>query len=143
MANGALQVALDLDVLVFSEDADNDLLAVRLVTGVSHGTLNLKADGTFEYTSVPGFVGEDLFRYEVTDGVHIEERTALISVRAPDGELLANRLQDIGLALYNHHDVYQRFPKDPADTSKRDQYDANGAPMIMRQRVLKRLCWSR
>jgi Bacterial Ig domain len=34
-----------------------------LVSGVSHGTLNLQSNGAFTYTPAPGYLGADSFRY--------------------------------------------------------------------------------
>jgi len=34
-----------------------------LVSGVSHGTLNLRGDGGYTYTPAPGYLGADSFRY--------------------------------------------------------------------------------
>jgi hypothetical protein len=43
-------------------------LVARKVSGPSHGTLFLNADGYFTYTPAPGFAGVDTFRYRVFDG---------------------------------------------------------------------------
>ena len=49
-------------------EVDGDPLTAALVTGPSNGTLTLKADGSFTYTSVAGFNGVDTFTYKVNDG---------------------------------------------------------------------------
>lgn len=49
-------------------NADELKVATTPVSTVSHGSLTLYADGTFEYTSDQGFDGRDAFTYEVTDG---------------------------------------------------------------------------
>jgi len=54
-------------VLANDEDTPDDALTATLVDGVSHGTLELAADGAFAYTPAPGFVGSDGFSYRVTD----------------------------------------------------------------------------
>jgi len=41
---------------------------VTLVTDVSHGTLDLNADGSFTYTPDPEFSGTDMFTYVANDG---------------------------------------------------------------------------
>lgn len=56
-------------VLGNDTDADgNDLeVVVSSVTGPSHGTLTILADGSFEYTPETNYVGTDTFTYTVTD----------------------------------------------------------------------------
>ncbi len=39
-----------------------------LVTGPSHGTLTLNADGSFSYTPAANFNGSDSFTYRASDG---------------------------------------------------------------------------
>ena len=43
-------------------------LTAILVTGPSHGTLGLNADGSFLYTPAPNFFGNDVFVYKANDG---------------------------------------------------------------------------
>ncbi len=50
-------------------DVDGDPIAVTLDTNVAHGTLVLNSDGSFTYDPNPGFVGQDTFKYTVTDGI--------------------------------------------------------------------------
>jgi CshA-type fibril repeat protein len=48
----------------------NDLgdgLTATLVTGTTHGTLALAADGSYSYTPAPGYLGTDTFTYTATD----------------------------------------------------------------------------
>ena len=49
-------------------DADGDPLTAVLVTGPSHGSLVLNADGSFAYTPAVGYVGPDAFSYRLNDG---------------------------------------------------------------------------
>jgi VCBS repeat-containing protein len=56
---------------VLANDADvdvGDLLNAVLVAGPAHGTLILNGDGTFTYTPLPDFCGDDGFTYAATDG---------------------------------------------------------------------------
>ena len=39
-----------------------------VATGVAHGSLSLRADGSFSYTPEPGYVGDDGFTYVFSDG---------------------------------------------------------------------------
>ena len=51
-------------VLANDNDEDiTDIIYADLITGPSHGTLTLNADGSFEYIPDPGFFGEDSFVY--------------------------------------------------------------------------------
>jgi hypothetical protein len=55
-------------VLANDADADGDALTAVLVTGPSHGTLVLNANGSFTYTPNSGFNGADGFTYRANDG---------------------------------------------------------------------------
>jgi CSLREA domain-containing protein len=55
-------------VLSNDADADNDPLAVSLVTGPAHGTLTLNPDGSFTYTPQAGYARQDSFTYSISDG---------------------------------------------------------------------------
>jgi len=55
-------------VLDNDTDDDGDTLTATLVDTPSDGTVSLSADGSFEYTPDAGFVGEDSFTYEASDG---------------------------------------------------------------------------
>jgi VCBS repeat-containing protein len=49
-------------------DADGDPISAAVRTGPQHGSLTLRADGSFDYIPVAGFVGDDSFSYQVGDG---------------------------------------------------------------------------
>jgi uncharacterized repeat protein (TIGR02543 family) len=55
-------------------------LTASLVANVSHGTLNLNANGSFGYTPANGFTGADSFTYQATDGNTAAPATVAISV---------------------------------------------------------------
>lgn len=60
-----------LGLLANDVDVDGDVLSAILVTATEYGEIQMfHADGTFEYTPDPGFVGEDHFTYRVDDGVN-------------------------------------------------------------------------
>ncbi|MEX1310261.1 MAG: Ig-like domain-containing protein, partial [Candidatus Sulfomarinibacteraceae bacterium] len=50
-----------------------------LDTDVSHGVLVLNGDGSFDYTSDPGFIGVDTFTYHFVDGAAVSN-TATVSL---------------------------------------------------------------
>src|SRR5439155_1204227 len=49
-------------------DSDGDLLSAVLVSGLSHGTLLLNADGSFRYSPAANYNGPDSFTYQASDG---------------------------------------------------------------------------
>jgi VCBS repeat-containing protein len=55
-------------VLSNDTDAEGTLLSAILVSGVSHGTLNLNGNGSFTYTPSANYNGSDAFTYRSTDG---------------------------------------------------------------------------
>ena len=55
-------------VLGNDADPDGDPLTAVLVTGPSHGTLTLNANGSFTYTPAADFTGSDSFSYRASDG---------------------------------------------------------------------------
>ena len=55
-------------VLANDTDVDGDPLTAVLVTGPSHGTLTLNANGSFTYTPDANFNGTDSFTYRANDG---------------------------------------------------------------------------
>jgi VCBS repeat-containing protein len=57
-------------VLSNDTDLDNDPLTAVLISDVSHGTLNLNSDGSFNYIPDPDYFGIDSFTYTAYDGLH-------------------------------------------------------------------------
>jgi large repetitive protein len=55
-------------VLGDDSDPDDDSLNAVLVSGPSHGTLTLNADGSFTYRPEDDFNGSDSFTYRASDG---------------------------------------------------------------------------
>src|SRR5216117_1951587 len=55
-------------VLANDTDADGDTLTAVLVSGPSHGTLTLNADGSLVYMPALNFNGTDSFTYKANDG---------------------------------------------------------------------------
>lgn len=49
-------------------DADGDLLSASMISGASHGSVALQADGSLTYTPNPDYNGPDSFSYQVSDG---------------------------------------------------------------------------
>jgi cold shock CspA family protein len=56
-------------VLGSDDDADGDPLTAVLVRSTRHGSVDLRADGSFVYRARPDFTGTDEFEYRASDGV--------------------------------------------------------------------------
>ncbi|WP_157359932.1 tandem-95 repeat protein [Caldimonas brevitalea] len=56
------------DPLAKASDAEGNALTAHLVTPPAHGSLTLRADGSFDYQPQADFHGEDSFSYRVSDG---------------------------------------------------------------------------
>ncbi len=71
---------------VLDGDADPDstsTFTADLVTGPSHGTLRLNADGSFVYTPAANYYGADSFTYRASDGtVYTNTATVTLTVNA-------------------------------------------------------------
>jgi len=66
-------------VLGNDTDADGNPLTASVVSGPTHGTLTLNADGSFTYTPSANFNGVDSFSYRVSDGV-ANSNAAVVSI---------------------------------------------------------------
>jgi VCBS repeat-containing protein len=73
---------------VLANDTDDgNSLSAALVTGPSHGTLDLEDDGSFTYTPAANYDGPDSFTYRASDGtVESSPATVTITVTAPPNE---------------------------------------------------------
>ena len=60
-------------------DPDSDTLKAVRVSGPSHGTLVLKADGSFSYTPNANYNGSDCFTYKASDGT-LDSNVATVSI---------------------------------------------------------------
>ncbi len=56
------------NVLSNDTDADGNTLTATLISGPTHGSLELNSDGTFTYTPVLNYNGADSFTYTASDG---------------------------------------------------------------------------
>lgn len=107
------------NVLANDKDPDGDALSARVVSGPKHGSVTLKADGSFTFTADKGWSGADSFSYAASDGEASATATVKVAVAAPPnaapvavadvfaavgtnqvtGNLLANDLDPDGDAL--------------------------------------------
>ena len=66
-------------VLANDSDAEGSSLSAVLVSGVSHGTLTLNGDGSFQYTPTADYDGSDSFTYKVSAGA-VDSSVATVSI---------------------------------------------------------------
>ncbi|GAB4262371.1 MAG: hypothetical protein Kow0092_12700 [Deferrisomatales bacterium] len=77
-------------VLANDTDPEGDALTAQWVSGPAHGTLDLRADGSFTYVPEPGFEGSDGFTYRASDGQKASSDTAVsVTVRGANQAPLA------------------------------------------------------
>ncbi|MEX2142607.1 MAG: Ig-like domain-containing protein [Pirellulales bacterium] len=108
--------AVTVRVLANDQDVDDDVLAAKVISGPSNGTVTRNDDNTFTYTPNLNFTGADSITYRVSDG-RLESNTATVTlnvtpvndapVAAPDTYFIANTLT-VGVAngvLANDTDV--------------------------------------
>jgi hypothetical protein len=87
-------------VLSGASDLNNDALTALLVKGPSHGSLDLKLDGSFTYTPAQDFNDADSFDFEVLDGSGgAAVATATITVGVWLGEVGVPRSRGLGCRL--------------------------------------------
>ncbi|MBH0229758.1 Ig-like domain-containing protein [Halobacillus yeomjeoni] len=72
---------------VEATDADNDPLTYSKESGPSHGTVTVKEDGAWTYTPSDDYVGEDLFKVQVSDGKAEVTSTVTIDVKEPPNQM--------------------------------------------------------
>ncbi|WP_292995946.1 pre-peptidase C-terminal domain-containing protein [Nitrosomonas sp.] len=96
-------------VLANDSDSDGDSLTASLVTPVSHGTLNLNADGSFSYTPDAGYTGTDTFIYRAFDGASYSPPTLVtISVSSAEPPSITGKLE-VPTSLYPAEVGVSRF----------------------------------
>jgi hypothetical protein len=76
-------------VLGNDSDPDFDTLSAVLDSTTSNGSLSLAADGSYDYTPDPGYVGTDAFTYHADDGTAVSG-TATVTIDVTDAAPVAN-----------------------------------------------------
>jgi VCBS repeat-containing protein len=66
-------------VLSNDTDANGDTLTAVLVSSVSHGSLTLNSNGSFNYTPTSGYTGSDSFTYQANDS-QADSNTATVTI---------------------------------------------------------------
>ena len=67
------------NVLTNDIDAESSTLTAALVSGPTHGSLTLDADGSFSYTPDANFHGTDTFTYQANDG-NLDSNIATVTI---------------------------------------------------------------
>ncbi|RYD68425.1 MAG: hypothetical protein EOP58_00580 [Sphingomonadales bacterium] len=86
---GTGETFVDVLVDLNDSDADGDARIVTAVSIASHGMVAINPDGTIRYTPNPGYLGEDLFTYTISDG-HGGTDTATVRISIPNREVQIN-----------------------------------------------------
>lgn len=76
----ALDVGADAGVLANDTDTEGDELSAVLVTGPANGELQLRPNGSFEYSPDQDYAGSDAFEYLVRDAYGNESGTVTVSL---------------------------------------------------------------
>src|SRR5215472_6138262 len=97
LANQPLTVTAGGGVLANDAAGGGGTLSAFLVSGPSHGTLLLNADGSFTYTPAAGFTGTDSFTYKASDGINTSN-VATVTIRVTDTPPVAVNDSYTGLA---------------------------------------------
>ncbi len=77
-----LTITADLGLLANDSDANADPLTATLVTGPTHGTVTIQANGAFSYIPQANYSGPDSFTYASSDGLLSSNATVNLSVSA-------------------------------------------------------------
>jgi len=100
-------------ILSNDTDLENDSISAVLVDDVSEGTLNLNADGSFNYSPDPGFFGTATFTYRVSDGTDVSEPVLATFEIAP--------INDPPIAFNDSYDTLENIPLEIISTKQGDQ----------------------
>ncbi len=105
-----LDIDISTELLANDSDPDSDPLIVSAIGSTRNGTLTNNGDGTLTYVPDAGFLGNDSFTYQVSDGSSSSEATVVISVaepgpepappggQSPDWQLISSTNGDIPIA---------------------------------------------
>lgn len=79
-----LTIGPDEGLLVNDTDDDGDTLTAAIVEQPSNGVALVNSDGSFTYTSDTGFIGQDSFTYQASDGA-VVSNAATVTIIVDDG----------------------------------------------------------
>ena len=87
-AGSKLKITSGASILKNDTDGDGNKLSAVLVSKPHHGSLSIKADGTFSYIPSRKFVGTDSFTYKASDGWSLSDTvTVTITVGPKAGQI--------------------------------------------------------
>ena len=96
--NRTLQIDASQGLISNDHDPEGDSLSVTLATNAAHGQVLLHGDGSFEYTPNPDYVGNDVFAYQLTDGIHTSASIPVEIAVQPLNDTLVNATKHKGTA---------------------------------------------
>jgi VCBS repeat-containing protein len=90
-------------VLVNDSDPESGSLTATKVSEPAHGSVTLNADGSFSYTPVAGYVGDDSFTYTASDG-ELDSNIATVNIQVQgevtfSGKELLGRPTDTSITI--------------------------------------------
>jgi VCBS repeat-containing protein len=87
-------------VLANDTDLEGNSLTAVLVSGPSHGTLSLSANGSFTYTPAASYFGIDSFAYKANDdALDSNVATVVVAIRERESAVIINKQFDFGTSL--------------------------------------------
>jgi len=112
-ADGVEDTALD--ITVFASDADDDVLSYIIVSQPEHGVL-LGEGPNYTYVPDPGFVGDDSFSFQASDGQALSNIASVNITIAPNSGNSAPIAEDRFVETFEETNVtFTLFAFDPDD----------------------------
>jgi gliding motility-associated-like protein/uncharacterized repeat protein (TIGR01451 family) len=111
--------AVLIDILANDDPVNSrfDIATIVITEAPKSGTVFINSDGTVTYTPLPGFTGEDSFRYRVSDMDGYQTNIALVTINAnffklsiantftPNGDGINDYFNIVGLNQYAENDL--------------------------------------
>jgi gliding motility-associated-like protein/uncharacterized repeat protein (TIGR01451 family) len=111
--------AVLIDILANDDPVNSrfDIATIVITEAPKSGTVFINSDGTVTYTPLPGFTGEDSFRYSVSDMEGYQTNIALVTINAnffklsiantftPNGDGINDYFNIVGLNQYAENDL--------------------------------------
>lgn len=107
-----LHAHVEIGLLANDYDPDGDPISAILEDAPLHGTVSVNNDGSFDYTSNPGFSGDDRFTYAITDGKDFDLGIVFISVETESPIVYVEQVIDEIKTMVQDEDI----DKKTADT---------------------------
>ena len=89
----SISIPSDKGVLANDRDIEGNSAEANLVEYLGQGTLNLNADGSFDYTPAEGFSGKDFFKYNsIANGKVSKIATVELEIGGPDDTVIISEI---------------------------------------------------